>query len=74
MEHFGDIGPLDDNDGSFLLHDGGDGRDLCGTTEHKKESSKGNFLYIVCSVLESLIECSCNNATVQVSPLLKLVV
>lgn len=41
MEHFGDIGSLDDNVESFLSHDGGDGRDLYGTTELKKESSKG---------------------------------
>ncbi|KAK9280931.1 hypothetical protein L1049_003822 [Liquidambar formosana] len=46
MEHFGDVGSLDDNVESFLSHDGGDGRDLYGTlkqspTEHKKESSKG---------------------------------
>ena len=47
MEHFGDVGSLDDNMDSFLSHDGGDGRDLYGTlkqgpTEHKTESSKGN--------------------------------
>ena len=48
MEHFGDIGSLDDNVESFLSHDGGDGRDLYGTTEHKKESSKGNLHHILC--------------------------
>ncbi|XP_010245979.1 PREDICTED: transcriptional corepressor LEUNIG_HOMOLOG-like isoform X2 [Nelumbo nucifera] len=47
MEHFGDVGSLDDNVESFLSHDDGDGRDLFGTvkrspTEHNTtESSKG---------------------------------
>ncbi|CAL5427199.1 unnamed protein product [Camellia sinensis] len=46
IEHFGDVGSLDDNMDSFLSHDGGEGRDLYGTlkpglTEHKTESSKG---------------------------------
>lgn len=52
MEHFGDVGPLDDNVQSFLSNDGGD---LYGTikqtlTEHKTESSKGNILllYVIC--------------------------
>ncbi|CAL5339281.1 unnamed protein product [Camellia sinensis] len=45
IEHFGDVGSLDDNMDSFLSHDGGEGRDLYGTlkpglTEHKTESSK----------------------------------
>ncbi|XP_052170866.1 transcriptional corepressor LEUNIG_HOMOLOG-like [Diospyros lotus] len=46
IEHFGDVGSLDDNMDSFLSPDGGDARDLYGTlkqglTEHKMESSKG---------------------------------
>ncbi|KAL6953547.1 hypothetical protein U1Q18_045646 [Sarracenia purpurea var. burkii] len=47
IEHFGDVGSLDDNIDSFLAHDGGDGRDMYGTSlkqglsEHKTESSKG---------------------------------
>ncbi|CAK9168211.1 unnamed protein product [Ilex paraguariensis] len=46
IEHFADVGSLDDNVESFLSHDGGDGRDLYGTlkqtlNEHKPESSKG---------------------------------
>ncbi|KAJ4954306.1 hypothetical protein NE237_011089 [Protea cynaroides] len=46
MEHFGDVGSLDDHVDSFLSHDEGDGRDLFGTlkrspTEHNTESSKG---------------------------------
>ncbi|KAG5567298.1 hypothetical protein RHGRI_002754 [Rhododendron griersonianum] len=46
MEHFGDVGSLDDNVESFLSNDG-DGRDLYGTlkqslTEHKTEPNKGN--------------------------------
>lgn len=55
MDHFGDVGPLDDNVESFLPNDGGDGRDLYGTikqtlTEHKTVSSKGNnvLLYVIC--------------------------
>ncbi|KAF6144311.1 hypothetical protein GIB67_024538 [Kingdonia uniflora] len=45
MEHFGDVGSLDDNVESFLSHDDGDGRDLFGTlkpslTEPNKETSK----------------------------------
>ncbi|XP_043705212.1 transcriptional corepressor LEUNIG_HOMOLOG-like isoform X4 [Telopea speciosissima] len=46
MEHFGDVGSLDDHVDSFLSHDEGDGRDIFGTlkrspTEHNTESSKG---------------------------------
>ncbi|XP_058094747.1 transcriptional corepressor LEUNIG_HOMOLOG-like isoform X2 [Magnolia sinica] len=46
MEHFGDVGSLDDNVESFLSHDDGDARDIFGTlkrspTEHNTESSKG---------------------------------
>ncbi|XP_058076034.1 transcriptional corepressor LEUNIG_HOMOLOG-like [Magnolia sinica] len=47
MEHFGDVGSLDDNVESFLSHDDGDARDIFGTlkrspTEHNTTSSKGN--------------------------------
>ncbi|GAV70686.1 WD40 domain-containing protein/LisH domain-containing protein [Cephalotus follicularis] len=48
IEHFGDVGTLDDNMESLLPPDGGggDGRDVYGTIkqrtiEHQKESSKG---------------------------------
>ena len=49
MEHFGDIGSLDDNVESFLSQDDGDGRDLFGTlkrnpSEQAAETSKGNIL------------------------------
>ncbi|KAL8139035.1 hypothetical protein V2J09_005036 [Rumex salicifolius] len=40
IEHFGDVGSLDDNVESFLTHDEGDGRDLY-ATEQKPEPSKG---------------------------------
>ncbi|KAK4585730.1 hypothetical protein RGQ29_023098 [Quercus rubra] len=46
MDHFGDVGSLDDNVESFLSHDDGDGRDLFGAmkrnpSEHHAETSKG---------------------------------
>ncbi|GMH25856.1 hypothetical protein Nepgr_027699 [Nepenthes gracilis] len=46
IEHFADVGSLDDNVESFLSHDGGDGRDLYGSiklspAEQKVEPSKG---------------------------------
>lgn len=46
IEHFGDVGSLDDNVESFLSQDDGDGRDLFGTlkrnpSEHTAEASKG---------------------------------
>nr|XP_043609189.1 putative receptor-like protein kinase At5g39000 [Erigeron canadensis] len=42
IEHFGDVGPLDDNVESFLQHDAGDCSTLKQTiTEHKTGSSKG---------------------------------
>ncbi|XP_042517297.1 transcriptional corepressor LEUNIG_HOMOLOG-like isoform X2 [Macadamia integrifolia] len=46
MEHFGDVGSLDDHVDSFLSQDEGDGRDIFGAlkrspTEHNTESSKG---------------------------------
>ncbi|KAG2403314.1 Transcriptional corepressor LEUNIG-like protein [Vigna angularis] len=46
MEHFGDVGSLEDNVESFLSQDDGDGRDLFGTlkrnpSEHATDASKG---------------------------------
>lgn len=46
LEHFGDVGSLDDNVESFLSHDDGDGRDLFGAlkrnpSEHAPDTSKG---------------------------------
>ncbi|XP_021907456.1 transcriptional corepressor LEUNIG_HOMOLOG-like, partial [Carica papaya] len=46
MDHFGDVGSLDDNVESFLSPDDGDGRDLFGSlkrnpSEHAAETSKG---------------------------------
>ncbi|GAB4841330.1 hypothetical protein Ancab_022056 [Ancistrocladus abbreviatus] len=46
IDHFADVGSLDDHVESFLSHDGGDGRDLYGTlkqspAEPKTEPSKG---------------------------------
>jgi len=51
MEHFGDVGSLDDNVESFLSQDDGDGKDLFGTlkrnpAEHATDSSKGNLMYV----------------------------
>ncbi len=48
MEHFGDVGSLEDNVESFLSHDDGDGRDLFGAlkrnpSEHAADTSKGNL-------------------------------
>ncbi|KAK2984343.1 hypothetical protein RJ640_026967 [Escallonia rubra] len=63
MEHFGDVGSLDDNVESFLSHDGGDGRDLYGTlkqtlTEHKTESSKGfSFGEVGCIRTRNKVTC-----------------
>lgn len=50
MEHFGDVGSLDDNVESFLSQDDGDGRDLFGTlkqnpSEHATDASKGNLMF-----------------------------
>jgi hypothetical protein len=47
MEHFGDVGSLEDNVESFLSQDDGDGRDLFGAlkrnpSEHAAETSKGS--------------------------------
>lgn len=51
MEHFGDVGSLDDNVESFLSQDDGDGRDLFGTlkpnpSEHATDASKGNLMFL----------------------------
>lgn len=47
MEHFADVGSLDDNVESFLSHDDGDARDIFAAlkrspVEHNTESAKGN--------------------------------
>ncbi|CAL5353988.1 unnamed protein product [Camellia sinensis] len=63
IEHFGDVGSLDDNMDSFLSHDGGEGRDLYGTlkpglTEHKTESSKGfSFGEVGCIRTRNKVTC-----------------
>ncbi|WJX29240.1 hypothetical protein P8452_17904 [Trifolium repens] len=51
MEHFGDVGSLDDNVESFLSQDDGDGKNLFGTlkrnpSEHAIDASKGNLMYL----------------------------
>ena len=51
MEHFGDVGSLEDNVESFLSQDDGDGRDLFGTlkrnpSEHATDASKGNLMFL----------------------------
>jgi len=51
MEHFGDVGSLEDNVESFLSQDDGDGRDLFGTlkrnpSEHATDASKGNPMFL----------------------------
>lgn len=58
MEHFGDMGSLDDNVESFLSHDDGDGRDLFGIlkrnpSEQAAETSKGFSFTEVSSIRES---------------------
>ncbi|PSS14082.1 Transcriptional corepressor like [Actinidia chinensis var. chinensis] len=63
IDHFGDVGSLDDNVESFLSHDGGDGRDLYGTlkqnlTERKTESSKGfSFGEVGCIRTRNKVTC-----------------
>ncbi|CAL5436169.1 unnamed protein product [Camellia sinensis] len=63
IEHFGDVGSLDDNMDSFLSHDGGEGRDLSGTlkpglTERKTESSKGfSFGEVGCVRTRNKVTC-----------------
>lgn len=51
MEHFGDVGSLEDNVESFLSQDDGDGRDLFGTlkrnpSEHATDASKGDLMFL----------------------------
>ncbi|XP_061349712.1 transcriptional corepressor LEUNIG_HOMOLOG-like isoform X2 [Gastrolobium bilobum] len=58
MEHFGDVGSLDDNVESFLSQDDGDGRDLFGTlkwnpSEHATDASKGFSFSEVSSIRKS---------------------
>ncbi|XP_050218579.1 transcriptional corepressor LEUNIG_HOMOLOG isoform X2 [Mercurialis annua] len=58
IEHFGDVGSLDDNVESFLSHDDGDGRDLFSTlkrnpSEHAAETSKGFSFSEVGSICKS---------------------
>ncbi|KAE9621127.1 putative transcription factor WD40-like family [Lupinus albus] len=58
MEHFGDVGSLDDNVESFLSQDEGDGRDLFGTlkrnqSEHTTDASKGFSFSEVGSIRKS---------------------
>ncbi|XP_057483729.1 transcriptional corepressor LEUNIG_HOMOLOG-like [Actinidia eriantha] len=63
IEHFGDVGSLDDNMDSFLTHDGGDGRDPYGTlkqgpTDHKTEASKGfSFGEVGCIKTRNKVTC-----------------
>lgn len=52
MDHFGDVGSLDDNVESFLSPDDGDGRDLFGSlkrnpSEHAAETSKGIYPFVL---------------------------
>ncbi|XP_027187228.1 transcriptional corepressor LEUNIG_HOMOLOG-like isoform X2 [Cicer arietinum] len=58
MEHFGDVGSLDDHVESFLSQDDGDGKDLFGTlkrnpSEHAPDSSKGFSFSEVSSIRKS---------------------
>ncbi|KAB5564891.1 hypothetical protein DKX38_004945 [Salix brachista] len=58
IEHFADVGSLDDNVESFLSPDDGDGRDLFGTlkrnsSEHAAEASKGFSFSEVSSIRKS---------------------
>ncbi|XP_047182050.1 transcriptional corepressor LEUNIG_HOMOLOG isoform X4 [Vigna umbellata] len=58
MEHFGDVGSLEDNVESFLSQDDGDGRDLFGTlkrnpSEHATDASKGFSFSEVSSIRKS---------------------
>ncbi|CAL0328452.1 unnamed protein product [Lupinus luteus] len=58
MEHFGDVGSLDENVESFLSQDDGDGRDLFGTlkrnqSEHTTDASKGFSFSEVGSIRKS---------------------
>ncbi|XP_065862846.1 transcriptional corepressor LEUNIG_HOMOLOG isoform X2 [Euphorbia lathyris] len=58
IEHFGDVGSLDDNVESFLTHDDNDGRDLFSTlkrnpSEQAAEASKGFSFNEVGSICKS---------------------
>ncbi|KAK2454264.1 transcriptional corepressor LEUNIG [Trifolium repens] len=58
MEHFGDVGSLDDNVESFLSQDDGDGKDLFGTlkrnpSEHATDASKAFSFSEVSSIRKS---------------------
>ncbi|MQL71672.1 hypothetical protein Taro_003997 [Colocasia esculenta] len=51
LEHFGDVGSLDDNVESFLSHDDGDGRDIFAALkrsppDHNTESAKDNIIML----------------------------
>ncbi|KAK6255158.1 hypothetical protein SCA6_016463 [Theobroma cacao] len=64
MEHFGDVGSLDDNVESFLSHDDGDGGNLFGTlkrnpSEHATETSKGFSFNEVGSIRKSNSKVTC---------------
>ncbi|XVE84765.1 hypothetical protein DITRI_Ditri17bG0039000 [Diplodiscus trichospermus] len=64
MEHFGDVGSLDDNVESFLSHDDGDGGNLFGTlkrnpSEHASETSKGFGFNEVGSIRKSNGKVTC---------------
>ncbi|KAG8481135.1 hypothetical protein CXB51_025925 [Gossypium anomalum] len=64
MEHFGDVGSLDDNVESFLSHDDGDGGNLFGTlkrnpSEHATETSKGFGFNEVGSIRKSNGKVTC---------------
>ncbi|XP_022761921.1 transcriptional corepressor LEUNIG-like isoform X4 [Durio zibethinus] len=64
MEHFGDVGSLEDNVESFLSHDDGDGGNLFGTlkqnpSEHATETSKGFGFNEVGSIRKSNGKVTC---------------
>ncbi|KAH9649947.1 transcriptional corepressor LEUNIG-like protein [Citrus sinensis] len=64
MEHFGDIGSLDDNVESFLSQDDGDGRDLFGSlkrnpSEQATETSKAFSFNEVSSIRKSSSKVTC---------------
>ncbi|KAH1097528.1 hypothetical protein J1N35_014449 [Gossypium stocksii] len=64
MEHFGDVGSLDDNVESFLSHDDGDGGNLFGTlklnpSEHTTETSKSFGFNEVVSIRKSNGKVTC---------------
>ncbi|OMO93050.1 hypothetical protein CCACVL1_06656 [Corchorus capsularis] len=64
IEHFGDVGSLDDNVESFLSHDDGDGGNLFGTlkrnpSEHATETSKAFSFNEVGSIRKSNNKVTC---------------